>query len=283
MIEFNIPLIDWINRLFEWLNMYISPFLRSVSKFVGRFVEYFEDFLIWLPEIVVILFITAFVWKLVNYKLALFAFIGLLFTYGVGFWDETMSTIALALTGTAVSLLFGIPIGIIASQSNTAERFIRPILDFMQTLPSFVYLIPAVMFFGMGKVSALAATMIFSMPPAVRLTNLGIREVSADMVEAANAFGSSRWQVLKEVQLPLALSTIMAGVNQCIMMALSMTVIASMIGAGGLGNVVLRSMQTLNIGMGAAGGLSIVVLAILLDRMTEKISKNNKETVKKTT
>lgn len=280
MDNFHIPLADWINVGFDWLKFYISPFLRAASKWVGGIIDQVEQFLIWLPAIVVILLISVIVWRWVNLRLALFALVGLALTYGVGFWNEMMSTVTLALAGTFVSLLFGIPAGIIASQSKTAERILRPILDFMQTLPSFVYLIPAVMFFGMGKVSALAATMIFAMPPAVRLTNLGIREVSQDMVEAAYSFGSSRWQVLRNVQLPLAMPTIMAGVNQCIMMALSMTVIASMIGAGGLGNVVLRSMQSLNIGMGAVGGLCIVVLAILLDRMTENITdKNNKKSV----
>jgi glycine betaine/proline transport system permease protein len=195
-------------------------------------------------------------------------------------WEETIATIVLALSGTVVSLLFGIPLGIIASQNDMVERILRPILDFMQTLPSFVYLIPAVMFFGMGKVAALVATMIFAMPPAVRLTNLGIREVSREMVEAARAFGSSRWQTLVDVQIPLALPTIMAGINQCIMMSLAMTVIASMIGAGGLGLVVLRSMQMLDIGMGTVGGVGIVILAIILDRLTENIAKKQ-ETSKK--
>ncbi|KAF1084421.1 Glycine betaine/L-proline transport system permease protein ProW [Sporotomaculum syntrophicum] len=277
MIDFVIPLADWINAIFEVVSFYLSPVLRSSSVLMESIIKQFENILIWPPEVVVMIIVGAIVWKLTNYRLAIFAVFGFLISYGIGVWEETMATIALALSGTAVSLLLGIPLGIIASQSNFAERIIRPVLDFMQTLPSFVYLIPAVMFFGMGKVAALVATMIFAMPPAVRLTNLGIREVSKEMVEAAQAFGSSRWQTLVDIQLPLALPTIMAGVNQCIMMALAMTVIASMIGAGGLGMVVLRSMQTLDIGMGAVGGLSIVILAILLDRITENITKKQKE------
>ncbi len=277
MIDFVIPLADWINAIFEVVSFYLSPVLRSSSVLMESIIKQFENILIWPPEVVVMIIVGAIVWKLTNYRLAIFAVFGFLISYGIGVWEETMATIALALSGTAVSLLLGIPLGIIASQSNIAERIIRPVLDFMQTLPSFVYLIPAVMFFGMGKVAALVATMIFAMPPAVRLTNLGIREVSKEMVEAAQAFGSSRWQTLIDIQLPLALPTIMAGVNQCIMMALAMTVIASMIGAGGLGMVVLRSMQTLDIGMGAVGGLSIVILAILLDRITENITKKQKE------
>ncbi|WP_226036116.1 ABC transporter permease [Aquibacillus saliphilus] len=277
MIDFFIPLEDWINIGFEKVSYYLSPFLRAASEFLGVIIDGFEDLLLWPPEIVIMILVALLVWILASYRLAIFAFVGLLITFGLDIWEPTMSTVALALSGTAVSLLVGVPLGIFASQSNVVERILRPILDFMQTLPSFVYLIPAVMFFGMGKVSALVAIMIFAMPPAVRLTTLGIREVSGEMVEAARAFGSGRWQTLKDVQLPLAIPTIMAGVNQCIMMALAMTVIASMIGGGGLGNVVLRSMQTLNIGMGAVGGLGIVILAILLDRLTETLSKKVKK------
>ncbi len=277
MIDFFIPLEDWINIGFERVSYFLSPFLRAASGFLGTLIDGFETLLLWPPEIVIMTVVALLVWWLANYRLAIFAFVGLLLTAGLDIWAPTMSTVALALSGTAVSLLVGIPLGIFASQSKVVERILRPIMDFMQTLPSFVYLIPAVMFFGMGKVSALVAIMIFAMPPAVRLTTLGIREVSGEMVEAARAFGSGRWQTLKDVQLPLALPTIMAGVNQCIMMALAMTVIASMIGGGGLGNVVLRSMQTLNIGMGAVGGLGIVILAILLDRLTESISKKMKK------
>lgn len=274
MFDFYIPLDDWINAGFEKISDTLSPFLRSASQYLEFMIDKFEDALLWPPEIVVMLIIALLVGFISNYRLGLFSFVGLLVTYGIDVWEPTMSTIALALSGTAVSLIVGIPLGILASQSQVLERILRPILDFMQTLPSFVYLIPAVMFFGMGKVAALVATMIFAMPPAVRLTTLGIREVSGEMVEAARAFGSGRWQTLKDVQLPLALPTIMAGVNQCIMMALAMTVIASMIGAGGLGLVVLQSMQSLDIGMGAVGGLSIVILAIILDRLTENVSKS---------
>lgn len=273
MIDFVIPLADWVNAIFEVVSFYISPVLRSLSSFLEIIIRWFEAALLWPPEAVVIIVIGVIVWRLAGTRLAVFAVLGLLITFGMQVWEETMATIVLALSGTAVSLLFGIPLGIIASQNDLAERSLRPILDFMQTLPSFVYLIPAVMFFGMGKVAALVATMIFAMPPAVRLTNLGIREVSREMVEAARAFGSSRTQTLIDVQLPLALPTIMAGINQCIMMSLAMTVIASMIGAGGLGLVVLQSMQMLDIGMGTVGGVGIVILAIILDRLTENITK----------
>lgn len=272
MIDLFIPLDQWVNSAFDKINYFISPILRASSVYLESFINMFEDMLLWPPAIIMMIVVGLIVWLLTSYKLGIWAFIGLFVAYVIGVWDETMSTVALALSGTAISLFFAIPLGILAAQSNVAERIIRPALDFMQTLPSFVYLIPAVMFFGMGKVAALFATMIFAMPPAVRMTNLGIREVSKEMVEAATSFGSTRKQTLFDVQLPLAMPTIMAGVNQCIMMALSMTVIASMIGAGGLGNVVLRSMQSLNIGMGVVGGLSIVILAIILDRLTENVS-----------
>lgn len=278
MIDFFIPVADWVNIAFESISISISPTLRAISAFLEVLIKGFENILLWPPEAIILVLTGLLVWKIAGTKLAVFAVLGLLATIGMDVWQETMATVALALSGTLVSLLFAIPLGILASQSNMAERIIRPILDFMQTLPSFVYLIPAVMFFGMGKVAALVATMIFAMPPAVRLTNLGIREVSPEMVEASRAYGASRWQTLGDVQLPLALPTIMAGINQCIMMALSMTVIASMIGAGGLGLIVLRSMQTLDIGMGTVGGLGIVILAITLDRLTESITGDNRNT-----
>jgi len=278
MIDFVIPLADWVNFIFKFVNYYLSPVMRSLSSVLEVIIQRFEDILLWPPESVMMLIMGLLIWRLVGKRLALFAVLGLLAVFGMQIWEETIATIALALSGTVISLLFGIPLGILASQKDTTEKVIRPILDLMQTLPSFVYLIPAVMLFGMGKVSALVATMIFAMPPAVRLTNLGIRGVSKEMVEASRAFGAGKWQILLDVQLPLALPTIMAGVNQCIMMSLAMTVIASMIGAGGLGLVVLTSMQRLDVGMGAVGGLGVVILAIILDRLTESITKNKKQT-----
>lgn len=278
MIDFVIPLADWVNFIFKFVNYYLSPVMRSLSSVLEVIIQRFEDILLWPPESVIMLIMGLLIWRLAGKRLAFFAVLGLLAVFGMQIWEETIATIALALSGTVISLLFGIPLGILASQKDTTEKVIRPILDLMQTLPSFVYLIPAVMLFGMGKVSALVATMIFAMPPAVRLTNLGIRGVSKEMVEASRAFGAGQWQILLDVQLPLALPTIMAGVNQCIMMSLAMTVIASMIGAGGLGLVVLTSMQRLDVGMGAVGGLGVVILAIILDRLTESITKNKKQT-----
>lgn len=274
-----IPLDDWINRSFDKINYFLSPILRASSTYLEAFIRQFENVLLWPSPFVMMILLGVLIWLASSRNIGIMSVVGLFIAYAIGVWDETMSTVALAITGTGISIIFGIPLGILASQSNIAEKIIRPILDFMQTLPSFVYLIPAVMFFGMGKVAAVFATLIFAMPPAVRMTNLGIREVSTEMVEAATSFGSTRRQTLFDVQLPLAMPTIMAGVNQCIMMALSMTVIASMIGAGGLGNVVLRSMQSLDIGMGTVGGLSIVILAVILDRLTENMSKRGKREV----
>lgn len=276
MIDFVIPMADWINDIFNVIKYYISPAMRFVSSIFEEIIGQLESVLLWFPEIVIMLFFGLLVWKIANKRLGIFTFVGLLAIYGMGIWEDAMSTVVLALSGTMTSLIIGIPLGILASQNNTAEKIIRPILDLMQTLPSFVYLIPAVMFFGMGKVAALVATMIFAMPPTIRLTNLGIRGVSEEMIEASRSFGSSRLQMLFDVQLPLALPTIMAGVNQCIMLSLAMTVVSAMIGAGGLGSIVLQSMQTLDVGMGTVGGLGIVILAIVLDRMTESIEKKQK-------
>jgi glycine betaine/proline transport system permease protein len=184
-------------------------------------------------------------------------------------WEETVSTMARVVAAAFVALVVGFPVGVAAAKNDTVEAIVRPILDFMQTMPPFVYLIPAAMFFGLGKVPGTIATVIFAMPPAVRLTNLGIRQVSKENVEAGLAFGCTDRQLLTKVQLPLALPSIMAGVNQTIMLALSMVVIASMIGAGGLGNVVLTGIQRLNVGLGFEGGLGVVIVAILLDRITQ--------------
>jgi len=212
-------------------------------------------------------------WRLAGWKVSLFTLAGMFLVDGMGMWSDAMKTLALVLASTSFALVVALPTGIWASRHDQVARIIRPILDFMQTMPAFVYLIPAVLFFRLGKVPGAMATVIFAMPPAVRLTNLGIRRVSEEAVEAARAFGGSDRQVLFKVQLPQALPTIMAGVNQTIMLALSMVVIAAMIGAGGLGQQVLRGIEQLKIGLGFESGLAVVILAILLDRLTQSLGK----------
>jgi glycine betaine/proline transport system permease protein len=190
----------------------------------------------------------------------------------MGLWEQTVQTLSLVLAASTVALAVGVPVGISMARSDLIESLIRPVLDFMQTMPPFVYLIPAAIFFGLGTVPGAIATVVFAMPPAVRLTNLGIRQVNEEQIEAGLAFGCTRRQLLTKVQLPLAMPSIMAGVNQTIMLALSMVVIASMIGAGGLGNTVLTGIQRLNVGLGFEGGLGVVILAILLDRITQSFA-----------
>lgn len=207
-------------------------------------------------------------WRL-GWRFAGFAGLSLGLVWTLGLWPAMIETLSLVVTATLIALVMGIPAGIAMAKSDATEQAIRPVLDFMQTMPAFVYLIPAAMFFGLGQVPGVFATIIFAMPPAVRLTNLGIRQVPKELVEAGIAFGCTPRQLLFKVQMPTALPSIMAGVNQTIMLALSMVVIASMIGAGGLGNEVLRGIQRLDIGLGFEGGLAVVILAILLDRLTQ--------------
>lgn len=271
-----IPLAEIINTFFDNNIDKITPATKAISSGLEWFIDGFENGLNFVNPLVFILIAGLLTWFVLKEKKLSVVFMILLgVILSLGLWTDAMGTLALVITGTVIALIIGVPLGILSGLSDTAERILRPILDFMQTLPSFVYLIPAVMFFSLGKVAALAAILIFSMPPAIRLTNLGIREVEADKVEASLSFGATKAQVLFGVQLPLALKTIMTGINQSIMMALSMSVIAAMIGAGGLGRSVLTAMQTVDIGMGVEGGLGIVLLAIILDRATEKMAQNS--------
>ena len=205
--------------------------------------------------------------------LTVFVILGLLLVWAMGYWEEAIQTTTLVIVSTVIALIFGIPLGIWTARSNTANAIIRPILDFMQTMPAFVYLIPAIFFFSVGNTPGVIATVIFSLPPAVRLTNLGIRNVPSDVIEAGHAFGATEKQILFKIQLPLAKTTILAGVNQVILLALSMVVIASMVGAKGLGSIVYQGIQQNNIAKGFEAGLGIVVLAIILDRITQSIAK----------
>jgi len=209
-------------------------------------------------------------WHATRKILSTLLIVGLLFLVGaVGLWDKLMQTLALMMVATVISVLLGIPLGILAARSNRLRAVMMPLLDIMQTMPSFVYLIPVLMLFGLGKVPAIFATVIYAVPPLIRLTDLGLRQVDREVMEAINAFGANPWQQLFGVQLPLAMPSIMAGINQTTMMALSMVVIASMIGARGLGEDVLVGIQTLNVGKGLEAGLAIVILAVVIDRITQ--------------
>ena len=210
-------------------------------------------------------------WR-VSASFGLLSLLGLNLVKAMGLWEPMVSTLALVLTASLLALTIGLPLGVLAARQRSIWQLTRPLLDLMQTMPAFVYLIPAVMLFSTGAVPSVIATLIFSMPPVVRLTVLGIRQVPADLIEAGRSFGCSEWQLLTKVQLPNALPTLMTGVNQTIMLALSMVVIASMIGGGGLGDVVLRGIQQLNIGLGFEGGLAVVILAVILDRLSQSLS-----------
>lgn len=274
--ELNFPLGDWINIAVDWLTVNLAPFFDTITIGIRIPLVALEHFLWWLPWWMVIIVFAGVAWKIAGWKISLLATIGLLFIGIIGQWDATMTTLAIIVTSVLVALLIGIPFGILAGRNDRVESSLRPVLDFMQTMPAFVYLIPAVFFFGLGKVPAVVATFIYAVPPCIRLTNLGIRQVSAEVVEAGQAFGCTPTQLLFKIQLPLALPSIMAGVNQTIMMALAMVVICSMIGAAGLGLEVLRGIQRLDVGYGFIAGISIVIIAIIIDRVTQSLGKSGK-------
>lgn len=264
---------SWIDSTVDFLRSNADWLFDAIAWLLRGPVNNLADFLQWPPAIALALVAAGFAAWLRSWPFALFTFLGLLLIDGMNQWNTAMDTLALVLIAATAALIIGIPVGILAASSRVASILIRPVLDFMQTLPVFVYLLPAIFFFSIGVVPAAVATLIFATPPAVRLTELGIRQVDPTTIEAAHAFGATPGQVLRQVELPLALPTIMAGVNQVIMLALSMVVVAGLIGAAGLGGEVVRGISTLNIGLGFEGGIAVVVLAIFLDRTTEAIGK----------
>ena len=276
-----IPLGRGVESALDWAIIYLSPALETIKLSITKVFVAMEIFFLWVPWPVWMVFVGLLAWRLVSRGVGLLAGGGLLIIQSVKLWDEAMSTVALVSTAVLIAIILAIPIGIITSRSNRIDAIIRPILDAMQTIPSMVYLIPAVMLLGVGKVPAIAATMIFAIPPAIRLTNLGLRQVPADVKEAARAFGASGWQMLVKVELPLALRTIMAGVNQSTMMSVSMVVIAAFIGAGGLGYSVLFALDRVKIGPGFEAGLAILIIAIVLDRLTQALSRVGQPVVKR--
>ncbi|MFJ8353692.1 ABC transporter permease [Bacillus paramycoides] len=265
-----IPLGDWVDTFVASLYDHFEGLFRGFSYIIGGFVDLLTNFLTIIPAVLMIIILCFLIWYTTRkLSLVIFTLIGLLFILNINYWAQTMQTLSLVLTSVIISIIVGIPIGILASQNERFSKFLKPTLDFMQTMPAFVYLIPAITFFGVGVVPGIIASVIFAMPPTIRFTDLGIRQVPEDLIEAANAFGSTASQKLFKVQLPLATGTIMAGVNQSIMLSLSMVVTASLVGAPGLGVDVYRSVTQVNIGMGFEAGLAIVVIAIILDRITQ--------------
>lgn len=273
-MKFDIDIGQYVEEGVDWLLENVPGFFDAIAEVIGFLANSIEGLLIGTPAWLLIAVIVAMgAWR-VGLRFALAASLSLALIVAMGIWTETASTLALVLTSSLLALILGMPAGIVMARNDRVEMLLRPLLDFMQTMPPFVYLIPAAMFFGLGKVPGVVATLIFAMPPAVRLTNLGIRHVDQEKVEAGIAFGCTRLQLLWNVQLPLALPSIMAGVNQTIMLALSMVVIAAMIGAGGLGNPVLVGIQRLEIGTGFEGGLAVVILAIILDRISQSFGRH---------
>ena len=276
--------VDWgpglatsVDDSIRWFTRTFAPFLDAISDTVLRMLLVLENFLLWLPWPTVVAGLVLLAWRTVNAKIGLFC-LGTLVAVGlIGYWESAMETVALIIVAVILSVAIALPIGILAARSNLIDGLIRPILDMMQTMPAYVYLVPGIMLFGIGNVPAIFATVIYAVPPAIRLTNLGIRQVTPQVVEAATSFGTTRRQLLFKVQLPMAIPTIMAGVNQTIMMALAMVVVASLVGAGGLGEDVLRALNRFKPGEALLGGLAIVALAIIVDRITQAWAKERQE------
>ena len=266
----------WIDTSIVWVVKNWDPIFSAINTGVLAIQVPLEKFLLWLPWWLVMGVVALLAWRVVGRKIAAVT-VALLFLMGVlGLLDYAMQTLAILITATLLAIGIGMPIGILGAKNDRLDAIIRPILDGMQTMPSFVYLVPAIMLFGLGKTPAIMSTVIYAVPPLIRLTNLGIRQVDPEVVEAARAFGSTSRQILVKVQLPMAVPTIMAGINQTIMMALAMVVIASMIGAKGLGIEVLNGIARLEVGRGFLGGLGIVIMAIIIDRITQGLARGRR-------
>ncbi|WP_043930999.1 glycine betaine ABC transporter substrate-binding protein [Bacillus sp. EB01] len=268
-----IPLGSWIDSLVEWITVAFAGLFSFITTAIDGLLDLIVNVLSAGPPIVLIIVLALLVAYTSRWPLGIFTVVSLLLIDNLGYWESAIQTLAIVLVSGFLTILIGIPIGIWCAQSKTVQRIVTPVLDFMQTMPAFVYLIPSILFFGIGTVPGIIASFIFAIAPTIRMTNLGIQEVPKDLIEASDAFGSTSSQKLLKVQLPLATPTILAGVNQSIMLALSMVVTASLVGAPGLGADVYRAVSQINVGQGFEAGLSIVFIAIILDRLTQNLRK----------
>lgn len=269
--DLRLPLGDWVEAGVDWITANLAILFDFIKTIITGIYDAIEFILIEPPELVLILVLAAIAFVVRGWKMAVGTVVGLFVIVLVNQWDNAMATLALTIVAAFFALLIAIPLGIWAARNDTVSTIVRPILDFLQTMPAFVYLIPAIILFNVGVVPGIIATIAFAMAPGVRLTELGIRGVNREIVEAGTAFGASPGRILRQIQLPLALPTIMTGVNQIIMLSLSMVVIAAMVGAGGLGQPIVQSLQRIDIGLGSEAGLSVVILAIFLDRVTNAL------------
>lgn len=270
------PLESAVNSAIGWLSQTFRPFFQLVRIPIDHTLVFISQLFQNIPFVIMIAILAMCAWQLASRKLAIGTVISLLFLVALGVWKESMLTLALVLTALVFCVILGLPLGILMASNKTVRKIMHPMLDAMQTTPSFVYLVPIAALFGIGNVPGTIVTIIFALPPLVRMTDLGIRQVRPDLIEASRAFGASRWQMLKKVQIPLALPSIMAGVNQSLMLAMSMVVVAAMISVAGLGRMVYEGMSSINMGKASIGGLGIVILAIMLDRLSQAMGKRER-------
>ncbi|MDR7384299.1 ABC transporter permease [Promicromonospora iranensis] len=267
----SLPIGDLLETGFTWFKDTFDAFFDVVGDIITGAIDGLAGVLLAPEPLVLTVIFALLAWLVRDWKLGIGTLVGMVLIIGMGMWDPAMDTLALVVVATLVALIIGVPLGILAARSAVVSRILRPVMDFLQTMPGFVWLVPVVKLFSIGVAGAMVATVIFAVAPAVRLTELGIRQVDSEVVEAGQAFGAGPRQILKDIQLPLALPTVMAGVNQVIMLSLSMAVIGGLVGAGGLGNEVVSGISTLNLALGFDAGISVVILAIFLDRLTASI------------
>lgn len=264
---------SWVTTNGDWL-------FKGVEWAIEYALQYIENTLKWIPWPAIVVGMALLSFAVGRWSLMIFISFATLYFGFMGLWENTIDTVALMVVAVVISVAVGLPLGVIAARNQLIDNISRPILDAMQTMPSFVYLLPGILFFGLGSPAGIFATLIYAVPPVIRLTNLGIRQVSGETVEAARSFGASPWQVLTKVQVPMAMPTIMAGVNQTTMMALAMVTIASMVAAGGLGDNVLRALQKNQVGEGLISGMAIVFLAIIFDRLTQAVASKQQDSMR---